>query len=121
MSQSLRLKGNELTLDDAITTARQYEQVKSRLSTKRTTDVDELTSQFLTMSRKETLVTKEARNTTVTLQMSTNVTGRVEVVHNPVVDAVDLTNLRKFVRLATENAENVTRSDISRVCVEQRV
>ena len=50
--------------------------------------------------------------------MSTNVTGRVEVVHNPVVDAVDLTNLRKFVRLATENA---TRSDISRLCVEQRV
>ena len=53
--------------------------------------------------------------------MSTNVNGRVEVVHNPVVDAVDLTNLRKFVRLATENAENVTRSDISRLCVEQKV
>ena len=52
VSQSLRLKGNELTLDDAITTARQYEQVKSQLSTKRTTDVDELTSQFKTMSRK---------------------------------------------------------------------
>ena len=52
VSQSLRLKGNELTLDDAITTARQYEQVKSQLSTKRMTDVDELTSQFKTMSRK---------------------------------------------------------------------
>ena len=52
VSQSRRLKGNELTLDDAITTARQYEQVKSQLSTKRTTDVDELTSQFKTMSRK---------------------------------------------------------------------
>ena len=52
VSQSLRLKGNELTLDDAITTARQYDQVKSQLSTKRTTDVEELTSQFKTMSRK---------------------------------------------------------------------
>ena len=52
VSQSLRLKGNELTLDDAITTARQCEQVKSQLSTKRMTDVDELTSQFKTMSRK---------------------------------------------------------------------
>ena len=52
VSQSLRLNGNELTLDDAITTARQYEQVKSQLSTKRITDVDELTSQFKTMSRK---------------------------------------------------------------------
>ena len=48
----ITLKGNELTLDDAITTARQYEQVKSQLSTKRMTDVDELTSQFKTMSRK---------------------------------------------------------------------
>ena len=52
VSQSLRLKGNELTLDDAITTARQCEHVKSQLSTKRMTDVDELTSQFKTMSRK---------------------------------------------------------------------
>ena len=52
VSQSLRLKGNELTLNDAITTARQYEQVKSQLSTKRMTDVDELTLQFKTMSRK---------------------------------------------------------------------
>ena len=33
VSQSLRLKGNELTLNDAIATARQYEQVKSQLST----------------------------------------------------------------------------------------
>ena len=46
---SIPLKGNELTLDDAITTAKQYEQVKSQLSTKRTTDVDELTSQLKTM------------------------------------------------------------------------
>ena len=52
LSQSLRIKGNELTLDEAITTARQYEQVKSQLNTKRMTDVDELTSQFKTMSRK---------------------------------------------------------------------
>ena len=28
LSRTLRLKGNELTLDDAVTTARQYEQVK---------------------------------------------------------------------------------------------
>ena len=46
------------------------------------------------------------------------VTGRMEVIHNPVVDAVDLTSLRKCVLLATEN---VTRSDISNLCVEQRV
>ena len=52
VSQSLRSKGNQLILDDAIATARQYEQVTSQLSTKRTTDVDELTSQFKTMSRK---------------------------------------------------------------------
>ena len=53
--------------------------------------------------------------------MSTNVTGKVEVVRNHVVDAVDLTSLRKLARLATENAENVTSSDISRLCVEPRV
>ena len=67
------------------------------------------------------MVTKEVRNTAVTLEISTNVTGRVEVIHNPVDDVVDLTNLRKFVLLVTENAENVTRSDISSLCVEQRV
>ena len=45
-------------------------------------------------------------------------TGKVEVVHNHVDDAVDLTSLRKCVRLTTEN---VTRLDISRLCVEPRV
>ena len=34
LSRSLRLKGNELTLDDAVTTARQYEQVKCQLNVK---------------------------------------------------------------------------------------
>ena len=32
LSRSLRLKGNELILDDALTTARQYEQVKCQLN-----------------------------------------------------------------------------------------
>ena len=52
LSQALRLKGNELTLDDAIDTARQYEQVKQQLKVKQTEDIDEVTSKFRNMSHK---------------------------------------------------------------------
>ena len=61
LSRSLRLKGNELTLDDAVTAARQYEQVKCQLNVKQSADVDEVTSRFRNMSHKSNPGYKTAR------------------------------------------------------------
>ena len=115
--------GNELTLDDAVTTVRQYEQVKSQLNVKQSADVDEVTSRFRNMSHKSNRAkNKTVKKTAVVPQPCQDVTGVDRFMQQPVVDVVDVvdrTNQTTCVLLVTENAENWTKSDISNKCAGQ--